>query len=59
MGKEYKILSPTCADVFDKVNVSQLAAALAKESCEVISMQEKDESLESYYLSLVGGGSHE
>lgn len=59
MGKEYKILSPTCADVFDKVNVSQLTAALAKESCEVISMQEKDESLESYYLSLVGGGSHE
>ncbi len=59
MGTEYKILSPTTADVFDKVNVSQLAAALAKENCEVLSMQEKDESLESYYLSLVGGGSHE
>lgn len=59
MGTEYKILSPTSADVFDKVNVSQLAAALAKEDCEVLSMQEKDESLESYYLSLVGGGSHE
>lgn len=59
MGTEYKILSPTSADVFDKVNVSQLAAALAKENCEVISMQERDESLESYYLSLVGGGSHE
>lgn len=59
MGTEYKILSPTSADVFDKVNVSQLAAALAKEGCEVLSMQEKDESLESYYLSLVGGGSHE
>ena len=59
MGIEYKILSPTLADVFDKVNVSQLAAALDKERCEVLSMQEKDESLESYYLSLVGGGSHE
>lgn len=59
MGTEYKILSPTSADVFDKVNVSQLAAALAKEDCEVLSMQEKDESLESYYLSLVGGGIHE
>jgi len=59
MGTEYKILSTSSADVFDKVNVSQLAAALAKENCEVLSMQEKDESLESYYLSLVGGGSHE
>ncbi len=55
---DYKILSDTTADVYAKVNVSQLAAALAKEKCEVLSMQERDESLESYYISLVGGGSH-
>jgi ABC-2 type transport system ATP-binding protein len=55
---EYKILSDTTADVFAKVNVTQLTAALAKENCEVLSMQEHDESLESYYLSLVGGGDH-
>ncbi len=54
---DYKILSETQADVFAKVNVTQLAAALAKEGCEILSMQEKDESLESYFLSLVGGGS--
>ena len=29
--------------------------ALAEESCEVLSMQERNESLESYYISLVGG----
>ena len=58
MNVEYKILSDTRADVFAKINVSQLAMALAKESCELISVQEKDESLESYYVSLVGGGSH-
>lgn len=56
MGVEYKILSDTQADVFAKVNVTRLAAALEKEDCEVLSMQEKDESLESYYISLVGGG---
>jgi ABC-2 type transport system ATP-binding protein len=56
MNLEYKIISETTADVFAKVNVTQLAAALAKENCEVLSMQEHDESLESYYLSLVGGG---
>jgi ABC-2 type transport system ATP-binding protein len=58
MQLEYKIISDTTADVFAKVNVTQLAAALAKENCEVLTMQEHDESLESYYLSLVGGGDH-
>lgn len=58
MRVDYKILSATTADVFAKVNVTQLATALSKENCEVLSMQEKDESLESYYISLVGGGSH-
>ena len=53
---EYKILSATTADVFAKLNVTRLALALANEGCEVRSMQERDESLESYYISLVGGG---
>ena len=52
----YKILSDTKADVFAKVNISQLTMALAQEESEVISIQERDESLESYYISLVGGG---
>lgn len=51
---DHKILSATMADIFAKVNVSWLAAALAKEDCEILSMQEKDEDLESYYFSLVG-----
>lgn len=59
MEVEYKICSDTQADVFAKLNVSQVALALAEENCEVISIQERDESLESFYMSLVGGGSHE
>lgn len=55
MNLEYKIISATTADVFAKINVTQLTVVLAKENCEVLSMQEKDESLESYYISLVGG----
>jgi len=56
MKMEYKIISANTADIFAKVNVTQLTIALAKENCEVLSMQERDESLESYYISLVGGG---
>lgn len=59
MGMEYNILSENKADIFAKVNVSQLTLALMKENCEVISMQERDESLESYYVSVVGGGKNE
>lgn len=59
MGLDYKLLPQQTADVFARVNVSKLALALAQEGCEVLSMQERDESLESYYMSLVGGGSHE
>ena len=59
MKVEYKIFSDTEADVFAKIKISQLTLELAKVNCEVISMQEKDESLESYYISLVGGGNNE
>lgn len=59
MKIDYKILSDTTADVYAKVNVSRLTAALGKENCEVVSMQERDESLESYYIGLVGGGRDE
>lgn len=59
MGIEYNILSPTQADVFAKVNLSGLVNALAKEDCELIAAQERDESLESYYVNLVGGARHD
>lgn len=55
MDLEYKIISETAADIFSKVNITQLTVALAEENCEVISIKEKDESLESYYISLIGG----
>ena len=59
MKIEYNIISERVADVFAKVNVSKLTMTLSKEACEVISMQERDESLESYYVSLVGGKGNE
>ena len=56
MKMEYRIISTTVAEVFAKVNVTQLATELAKENCEILSMHEHDESLESFFISLVGGG---
>ena len=59
MGTEYKILSDGQADVFAQLNISQLSRALDGEGCELFSAQERDESLESYFVNLVGGGSHD
>lgn len=58
MGLEYKILSDSTADVYAKPNITALSNALSKEGCELVSVYEHDESLESYYISLVGGSSH-
>lgn len=58
MDLEYKILSVTTADVFAKTNITRLITVLAEQGCEVFSMYEKDENLESYYISLVGGEIH-
>lgn len=52
---EYEILSQTTADIYARPNVSRLVEALKKQNCELIGLQERDESLESYYLNLVGG----
>ena len=56
MGIEYDILSENLADVFGAPNITRLTLALADENCEVISVSERDESLESFFINLVGGG---
>ena len=56
MELDYRILSDTMADIFAKVNISQLALALANQGCDIISLNEREESLESYYVNLIGGG---
>ena len=43
------------ADIYAKINITQLTLSLAKEGCEILSMHEHDETLESYYVNLVGG----
>ena len=59
MGVEYEIQSNNRVDIYAKINISKLTLALAKENCEVLSVQEHDESLEDYYVSLMGGHKHE
>ena len=59
MNIEYNILSETKADIFGETEVTALALALYKENCKIFTMTQRDESLESYYVNLLGGVSHE
>lgn len=59
LGIEYAILSEHEADIYGEIGVTDLVLRLAKHNCEVSSMQEQDESLENYYINLVGGGKDE
>lgn len=58
MGLEYHIVSQTEADVYGTVTAAALVHALDAVGCETISMHEKNESLETYYMNLVGGGTN-
>lgn len=54
MNMEYKVLSDDTADIYAEIKVTPLVLALHEKNCEVISMNENDESLESYFIDLVG-----
>lgn len=54
-GLEYDVLSDTEADIYGPVSITDLVLRLSERGCEVKNLRERDESLESYYINLVGG----
>ncbi len=55
MGLPYAVAGENQVDIYQQVNVTQLVDALKEEGCQLISLKERDESLESYFINLVGG----
>lgn len=55
---QYQIISETEVDIFDEITVSELTDAANTYDCKILKVKELDESLESYYLNLIGGGAH-
>ena len=56
---QYKVISDKKIDIFEKVNVTELVISLSKRACNVKDFAEKGESLENYYLNLIGGANNE
>ena len=55
---DYAIISDTEADIYGHVDITDMSLNLARENCKIIAINEKDESLESYYIRLIGGEEH-
>ncbi|MBQ6018569.1 MAG: ABC transporter ATP-binding protein [Clostridia bacterium] len=53
-GIEYKVLPENAVDIFAEIPVGELAALLRAGGCELMSVTERDETLESFFLNLTG-----
>lgn len=58
-GVDYRVTAADIVEIYGEIGLSDLLLKLAQNGCAVLSMKARDESLESYYLSLVGGRDHE
>ena len=54
-GADYRVTAADTVEIYGEIGLSDLLLKLAQNGCAVLSMKARDESLESYYLSLVGG----
>lgn len=59
MNAEFNIGEDNDADIFGEINIVDLAVALKENHCQILKIREKDENLESYFISLVGGSKHD
>lgn len=55
---EYTVLSDQEADIFGQQHATELALALSAGGCDILTFTTRDETLESYYINLIGGGNH-
>ena len=58
MGVSYRVVDDSKVDIYGDIPITKLARALDQENCTLYSMKERDESLESFYMNLIGGAHH-
>lgn len=54
MSIRYEVTGGNELDIFDEISVSKLVLEASKENVEIIKYSEQDESLEGYFMNLVG-----
>ena len=58
MGASYRVVDEYKVDIYGDIPITKLVRVLDKENCTLYSMKERDESLESFYMNLIGGVHH-
>ena len=51
----YEVISDDRVNIYNKMNVTEIAVELSKRSCIINEFHEIEESLENYYMNLIGG----
>ena len=59
MGHEYRVLSGNEVEVYGTPDITPLVTALAENGCSVQTMSQQTQTLEAYYLNLIGEGKRE
>ena len=52
----YEVVSDKIINIYENINISELAIALSNRNCTINEFHEREESLENYYMNLIGGG---
>ncbi len=52
----YEVIANDRINIYKKINLSDFTIALANRNCAITEFHEKEESLENYYINLIGGG---
>lgn len=55
VGIEYAVIDEKTADIYGEISITKLTEQLKNADCELFSINEHDESLEAYFINLVGG----
>lgn len=53
-GMEYAVIDERTADIYGAISITRLTELLKNAGCELFSVNEHDESLEAYFINLVG-----
>lgn len=59
MEYKYDILSDEKVSIYGEIPISKLSLELSKVACDILSIHDIEESLESYYINLIGGRKYE
>ena len=55
LNLEFEIISENFAKIYGEISISRLVFALFEKNCELLSCRNNNESLENYFINLVGG----